>query len=203
MSKKYFSFIFSVAVIDSWYFMRSPTALVLTFAIYFLFVLKIGPRYMKDRKPMKLNTFIRGYNIFQVIACVFFVEWGIYRGVNPITFHGTLQCTANRISLAEHFDLCDKTWWFMMLRLVELVETVIFVLRKKQNQVSALHLYHHTSTVWLLWIILKYSPSKLCGEFWVCQGQNGQGTFTTKPVAGNFHSLAVLPSPHVTRNLNP
>lgn len=49
----------------------------------------------------------------------------------------------------------------MMLRLIELIETVIFVLRKKQNQVSPLHIYHHISTVVLLWSFLKYSSSEL------------------------------------------
>lgn len=49
-------------------------------------------------------------------------------------------------------------WWMYMLKIVELVETVFFVLRKKQNQVSALHVYHHVSMVLLAWIGVKYFP---------------------------------------------
>ena len=37
------------------------------------------------------------------------------------------------------------------------VETGIFVLRKKDNQTTALHLYHHVSTFLLAWITLKYN----------------------------------------------
>lgn len=38
----------------------------------------------------------------------------------------------------------------------DFVETCIFVLRKKQNQVSTLHVYHHVSNFIFLWYYLKY-----------------------------------------------
>lgn len=52
-------------------------------------------------------------------------------------------------------------WWMYMLKIVELSETVFFVLRKKQNQVSSLHVYHHVSMVLLAWIGVKYFPGEL------------------------------------------
>ena len=48
----------------------------------------------------------------------------------------------------------------IFIRTLELVETVFFVLRKKQNQVSHLHVYHHVSTILLLWAFYKYNASK-------------------------------------------
>ena len=42
------------------------------------------------------------------------------------------------------------------MKVVDLIETVIFVLRKKQNQVSYLHVYHHASTVIVTYITVKY-----------------------------------------------
>lgn len=153
--------LFLVTAVESWPLMGSPAPLLLTFATYLLFVLSVGPRYMKDRKPMNLNFFTRGYNIFQVIACVYFISWASNRGIN---FNSTWKCITNRKDAEERFELDQKSWLFLMLRLIELVETVIFVLRKKQNQVSSLHIYHHLSTVVLLWSFLKYSPSKLKGS---------------------------------------
>lgn len=47
-------------------------------------------------------------------------------------------------------------WWTMCLKMVELVETVFFVLRKKYNQVSPLHVYHHISTLSIAWLCVKY-----------------------------------------------
>lgn len=43
-----------------------------------------------------------------------------------------------------------------MLKLIDLVETVVFVLRKKQEQISFLHVYHHVSTILLIWFMTKY-----------------------------------------------
>lgn len=138
--------------------MGSPAPLVLTFVFYLFFVLSVGPRFMQDRKAFKLSGFIRSYNVFQVIACMFFVEWSVNRGT---TYKSTWRCTENQIDPRMVMELCEHTWYFMILRMIELLETVIFVLRKKQSQVSALHIYHHTSTIVLLWLFLKYSPSKL------------------------------------------
>lgn len=137
--------------------MGSPVPLILIFGTYVCFVLSIGPQYMKDRKPAKLNGFIRGYNVFQIIACIFFVAWSINRGVS---YKSTWRCSQNRTDPESVMELCQITWYFMILRLLELSETAVFVLRKKQNQVSVLHVYHHISTVVLLWLFLKYSPSK-------------------------------------------
>lgn len=40
----------------------------------------------------------------------------------------------------------------MVTKIIDLVETVIFVLRKRNRQISFLHLYHHISTVMLAWV---------------------------------------------------
>lgn len=135
----------------------SPVPLLLIFSGYLFFVLNFGPRWMKNKKPFRLNKFIRAYNIFQVIACTYFVEWSIERGT---TYRSTWKCVENKDDPDLKYDLNLHTWYFMMLRLIELVETIIFVLRKKQNQVSALHIYHHSSTVALLWIFLKNNNSE-------------------------------------------
>lgn len=43
-----------------------------------------------------------------------------------------------------------------MIKLIDLVETGVFVLRKKNRQISFLHLYHHVSTAALTWISVKF-----------------------------------------------
>lgn len=37
------------------------------------------------------------------------------------------------------------TWYYYMLKLLDLTDTIIFVLRKKDSQVSFLHIYHHAA----------------------------------------------------------
>ena len=52
-------------------------------------------------------------------------------------------------------------WWLMLLKMCELGDTVIFILRKKYKQSSFLHIYHHVTTVSLAWIACKYAPGEL------------------------------------------
>lgn len=110
---------------------------------------------MQNRKPFNLTAIIRIYNVFQVVACIWFVFQAHGMGVR---LSYTWQCVHKKIPVT---DTCFNIgWYYMLLRLLELVETVFFVLRKKQNQVSALHVYHHISTASLMWIFLKYSAGK-------------------------------------------
>lgn len=46
--------------------MSSPGPVVAVVMIYLVFVLKIGPEYMKNRKPMDLKRIMVLYNAFQV-----------------------------------------------------------------------------------------------------------------------------------------
>ncbi|KAG5321225.1 ELOV4 protein, partial [Pseudoatta argentina] len=43
-----------------------------------------------------------------------------------------------------------------MLKLFDLIETVVFVLRKKDHQISFLHTYHHITTFIYVWLMLSY-----------------------------------------------
>jgi len=55
-------------------------------------------------------------------------------------------------------------WWIIILRFIEFIETILFVLRKKENQITFLHIYHHISTVFAFWLFLKYSGCKFIAE---------------------------------------
>ncbi|XP_011705586.1 PREDICTED: elongation of very long chain fatty acids protein 4-like [Wasmannia auropunctata] len=59
-------------------------------------------------------------------------------------------------SKSNVIKLFNIIWWLLLLKLFDYVETCVFVLRKKQNQVSTLHVYHHVSNVTFGWFYLKY-----------------------------------------------
>lgn len=111
---------------------------------------------MKNRKALDISTIIQFYNIFQVVACTFFV----------LKFHDlgfslrqTWKCDKN-LTAGREEETFYVFWWFLMLRTLELVETVFFILRKKEKQASALHIYHHISSIVLMWVFLKYSAGE-------------------------------------------
>lgn len=44
-----------------------------------------------------------------------------------------------------------------MIKIVDLMDTVFFVLRKKQNQITFLHVYHHMSVVLLALLYVRFT----------------------------------------------
>ncbi|XP_017756789.1 PREDICTED: elongation of very long chain fatty acids protein AAEL008004-like [Eufriesea mexicana] len=53
---------------SDWLLVKTPIPIILLSFAYLYFVLRCGPRFMKDKKPYQLRTFIRLYNIFQIVS---------------------------------------------------------------------------------------------------------------------------------------
>ncbi|XP_011705078.1 PREDICTED: elongation of very long chain fatty acids protein AAEL008004-like [Wasmannia auropunctata] len=140
-----------------WPLFSSPWPLMLITLGYIYFVLYAGPRYMKDRPPYELKTFILIYNMIQILANLWFVKEHISLG----WFSEFSIICGQRDEVLMHsktnvIKLFNVGWWMFLLRLFDYVETCVFVLRKKQNQVSALHIYHHVSILVLGWYYFKF-----------------------------------------------
>jgi hypothetical protein len=120
--------------------MSSPFPLILVFVVYLAFVLGIGPMWMKNRPPYNLLEVLRLYNAFQVCACTYIVlRSHIIHHYSFLTFSKCVQSPhpvgPNEVLSVPQVQFHIDTYLFMTLRLLELIETVFFVLRKKFNQV--------------------------------------------------------------------
>lgn len=63
---------------------------------------------------------------------------------------------------AERSEVNFGIWMFLLLRIYEFVETIFFIMRKKENQASFLHIFHHIGSVLMIWIfILKKTGEKM------------------------------------------
>ncbi|KAL6448940.1 hypothetical protein ACFW04_000583 [Cataglyphis niger] len=119
---------------------------------YLYFVLRCGPRFMKNRQPYSLKTFIKLYNIIQIVANA----WLVYDHIDAGMFKKKLLCPVILDYSYDSLRLCRTAWYYFLLKILDYIETGIFILRKKNNQVSGLHIYHHVSTLFLTWIGLRY-----------------------------------------------
>ncbi|XP_050465906.1 elongation of very long chain fatty acids protein 4-like [Cataglyphis hispanica] len=124
---------------------------------YLYFILRCGPRFMKNRQPYSLKTFIKLYNIIQIVANA----WLVYDHIDAGLFTNNLQNISCSVVFDYSYDytslrLCRTVWYYFLLKILDYVETGIFVLRKKNNQVSGLHIYHHVSTLFYAWIGVRY-----------------------------------------------
>ncbi|KAJ8732480.1 hypothetical protein PYW07_015079 [Mythimna separata] len=149
------SFYENTDFVNTWYLMGSPLPVTLILASYLLFVLKIGPALMKNREPLKLQNVIQFYNAIQVVVSCFL----LYVCVRMMAENGLLPKTCVMETEYNRRSLTAAMYYYLVAKLSELLDTIFFVLRKKYNQVSFLHVYHHTLMVVVTWTALKYEPT--------------------------------------------
>ncbi|KYN03233.1 Elongation of very long chain fatty acids protein 7, partial [Cyphomyrmex costatus] len=118
-------------MVDTWPLMESPGPMLCIVGAYLIFVLKVGPKMMEKKPAFELNGLMIGYNAFQVLFSIWLSSL-ISRGA----------------------------WWYFFAKVIELLDTVFFVLRKKQNQITFLHVFHHSTTAVFSWCYLKFLPGE-------------------------------------------
>lgn len=92
-------------------------------------------------------------------------------------------------------------WWTIILKLMELFETVFFLLRKKERQASFLHIYHHISTLIIIWAGVKYVGGKVLStpsNSWCGMGQTPSTVSRWRAFIGQTHFFIV----EILRNLS-
>ncbi|BES97549.1 elongation of very long chain fatty acids protein [Nesidiocoris tenuis] len=138
-------------LVESWGAISQPGHVYCTLAAYLIFILFVGPRMMAQRKPFDLKRPIMIYNIFQIV-------WNIYIIYLYYELMGTksLKVWENvcyPISAAQNFrpgtstKLAEGMKVYYVNKLVDLMDTVFFILRKKNSQITFLHMFHHVTMV--------------------------------------------------------
>ncbi|GLV34258.1 james bond [Carabus blaptoides fortunei] len=143
--------------IDSWLLMQSPIPICSIIILYLCFVLNWGPKLMAKRQPFHLKKLMIAYNAYNVM----FSAWICLQPLKAKGIVGNLltyACSAT-MSLDMRELFAQTAWWYFFSKVVELLDTVFFVLRKKQSQVTFLHVYHHTMMAFFSWIYLKFLPA--------------------------------------------
>ena len=99
-------------------------------------------RYMENYKNgFNLTIFMYFYNLFQIL----FNSYIVY-GLSDIIKEGIIN-----------IQYSDRIKYFVYLhyisKYIDYIDTLLIVLRKKNNQLSFLHLYHHSS-ISIIWAFL-------------------------------------------------
>ncbi|KAL8444732.1 hypothetical protein Emag_005361 [Eimeria magna] len=109
------------------------------------------PAPQKSGKPLMAKvgpTFVLQslYNLAQVFLCGFLVlrVADVYRAENY-----SLLC--NRFNVPKT-RMAEVTWIFYMLKYLDLLDTAFMMLRGNWRQVSFLHVYHHSSVIFISWV---------------------------------------------------
>jgi hypothetical protein len=134
--------------------------------IYLYLVMKFIPNLMKSREAFKLQAVIKSYNI-------------ILMTINAFYFIFALRLLNYGIELLDMSIPSDEEnspniqiemkllYFYHITKLIDYIETIFFALRKKTNQISFLHLYHHIFMVLLTWIGLWYRFNSKPGKLFI------------------------------------
>ncbi|KAI5755520.1 hypothetical protein M8J77_017669 [Diaphorina citri] len=151
-----------VPLINSWFLMSSIWPISSIVAFYLYFVLKLGPQWMENRKPIDLKYVLILYNAIQVVYSIGLC-WAVVKVVLELESRKSgMSWKYICAPLPRHHDddvmylVYSSGWYYFFAKVVELLDTVFFVLRKKNNQITALHVYHHSIMAFSTWGYLKY-----------------------------------------------
>lgn len=138
------------------FMLRSPLPVTTLTVAYILFVHIIGPFLMRNREPFQLKSLIRFYNLLMVFAAGFLL-------VNIYDAIGSLSTMVDCGKMFTFFDDSGTKVYRMAdliltVRLCEYLDTVFFTLRKKQNQVTFLHVFHHAFVPMYAFWVLRTAP---------------------------------------------
>lgn len=56
--------------------------------------------------------------------------------------------------------MANICWWYYISKFTEFFDTLFFILRKKTQHVSTLHVIHHGCMPFSVWLGLKFAPGK-------------------------------------------
>lgn len=141
-----------------------PWKLIYATLIYLYLIKLLLPKLMRNSKPLELNWCIRFYNLLMVLSNIY----AFYHGARILNF-GTKCFGCEVINHKDYsldaMELLHFGWLFFLSRIVEWLDTIFFVLRKKERQVTKLHVFHHSFVPILCWTYLKFHPGATVAFF--------------------------------------
>ncbi|KAL3200755.1 hypothetical protein MRX96_013030 [Rhipicephalus microplus] len=150
---------------EGWPLTGSPLPVAIITVVYVFFVTRFGQRWMRRRKAFDLKPCILAYNFLTTLFSAFFVVRFAKLAYWDLGY--TILQDLDLGVTPANLEIVRLSWWLYMFKLAELSDTVFFVLRKKNHQVSGLHVVHHVLVSWNMWLSVTYG-SQSHSMFVVC-----------------------------------
>lgn len=136
---------------------HGPWRIVGMVGLYLLFVLRIGPQIMQRKQPFDLRRLVRVYNFFNIIFNVWLAYKGINLSGNGLSFFNCNCLDRDPKRFSAYIDI------FILSRVIDFLDTIFFVLRKKQNQITGLHVFHHSQVPLVIYLVASFSMTPFSG----------------------------------------
>ncbi|XP_049847250.1 elongation of very long chain fatty acids protein AAEL008004-like isoform X1 [Schistocerca gregaria] len=142
--------------VNHWPMMSSPMPTLIICIIYAYCSKVVGPKLMENRKPFQLRNVLIVYNLLQTL----FSSWIFYEYLQSgWAGHYSFRCQPVDYSYSPMgLRMANTCWWYYISKFTEFFDTLFFILRKKNKQVSNLHVIHHGCMPMSVWMGLKFAP---------------------------------------------
>lgn len=144
--------------VAKWPLMDSPLPTITICLSYVYFVKILGPKLMENRKPFEVRKPMIIYNFLMVICSAILVFNGLrYQWLNG----ASLKCepvdySTNYVPMMTAYN----SYFYFLTKFIEFMDTIFFVIRKKNSQISTLHVIHHGIMPFSVWWGVKFVPGK-------------------------------------------
>ena len=125
----------------------TPTVVI---TLTYLLTVWLLPKLMASREALKLKYTLVVFNFLSVLINLHICT-EVLTCATALGYSYSCQPVSYTYDPHE-YRMAKAVWWFYFSKCVEMLDTVFFILRKKNNQVSFLHVYHHASmfTIWYI-----------------------------------------------------
>uniref|UniRef100_A0A8C1LEH3 Elongation of very long chain fatty acids protein n=2 Tax=Cyprinus carpio TaxID=7962 RepID=A0A8C1LEH3_CYPCA len=154
--------------------------------ITYLLTIYLGTKYMRNRPAYSLKNVLLLYN-FSITMLSLYMLVELISSVWSAGYR--LQCQGLQEAGEADIRVAKVLWWYYFSKLIEFLDTIFIVLRKKNNQISFLHVYHHASMFNIWWCVLNWIP---CGQSFFGPMLNS----FIHVLMYSYYGLSTIPSMH-------
>lgn len=142
--------------VNHWPMMSTPVPTIAVCLAYICVVKQLGPRLMERRAPFQLRKLMIAYNCAMVVlSAILFYKLGKHGWFGKYNY----KCQPVDYSNSEDaLAIASLSWHYYMSKYVEFLDTIFFVLRKKNGHISTLHVIHHGIMPLSVWWGVKFCP---------------------------------------------
>ncbi|CAH2257380.1 jg7582 [Pararge aegeria aegeria] len=112
---------------------------------------------MKNRRPFKLTWLLVPYNL-AMAALNGYIAAKLLTASFRLRYSYICEPCRQKYD-ADELQIANAVWWYYFSKLLEFCDTFFFILRKKEEQLTFLHVYHHSTMFGFWWIGIKWVPS--------------------------------------------
>ncbi|CRL01336.1 CLUMA_CG014283, isoform A, partial [Clunio marinus] len=138
------------------FLMSSPLPVLLISLTYLINVQILFPRYMENRKAFDIKQSLRFYNLWHLSINIIFFYLSCSLGW--LSTYSWRCEPVNRSSEGIGFTIAKVSWWFLMFKFTDFLETLILVCGKRYELITKYHVIHHFLLPNMIWGAVKFVP---------------------------------------------